>query len=649
MTLSKQLVVLICALVILLFAGSFAISVEYTRSYLNTQLASLARDAATTLGFKASDDMAGQDRAMVQVMTDAVFDGGDYSQVRITDMSGEVWVDRQASRELEGVPDWFVRWLPLETPLGEAAIMAGWRQAGVVQVRSNPAFAYQQLWQTARDSLMWFLACALLVMLVGLVTMRLMLRPLKEVEAQAEAICRREFPVVQRRPFTLEFRRVVEAMNRLSSRVKRMLDESEQLADKLRQQAFTDPVTGLANRRRFMDTLAHRVEDREHMGSGVLLLVQLNDFKAYNQQAGYAAGDTLLRRCAEVLQQVVPAGRRGLLAHTAGADFAMLIEQLDQAGARQLAATASRAVAGLYRELSLPSSDVAHVGGALFHGQTASEWLAEADLALRQAQRDGANAVQLLASEAAGGHAHGAAEWRRLLEQVLESGAWELARQPVFATADRSVLHEELFLRIPDPDRPGEQLSAGQFLPMAESVGLSANLDRAVLSRVMDEIDAGRHACRQAINLSPASLRDADFVAWLQAEMAARPVVAGQLIVEFPEYGASLAEGLGELVAALETLGVEVALDHFGSGFSSLAQVRALKAHYLKLDGSLVRSLESDSDARFFVQALTKIAHGLEMQVVADSVENAAVWDLLQELGVDGGRGYWLARPQVAP
>ena len=135
-------------------------------------------------------------------------------------------------------------------------------------------------------------------------------------------------------------------------------------------------------------------------------------------------------------------------------------------------------------------------------------------------------------------------------------------------------------------------------------------------------------------------------MAWLQQVLAAQPQVAERIILEFPEYGAGMAEGLAELVTRLNALGVEIALDHFGSGFSSLAQVRALKAHYLKLDGSLVRSLDGDSDARFFVQALTKIAHGLEMQVVADSVESATVWDVLQELGVDAGRGYWLARPE---
>lgn len=645
MTLSKQLVTLICVLVILLFAGNFMISLKDARGYLNDQLSSVAQDAAITLGFKISGATASEDRAMVEVMADTLFNSSAYALVRVY-RGNDIWVERVASRSLEGVPSWFTDSLPLETPLGQAAVMAGWTKVGEVQVRSNPDLAYRQLWASARNGLLWFAGCAVAVILLGVFALQWLLRPLKAVEAQAEAICNREFPVVQGRPFTLEFRRVVEAMNRLSSKVRRMLDESEQLADKLRLQAFSDPVTGLANRRCFMDTLNHRIDDPEHLGAGALLLLQLHDFKNYNQQAGYAAGDVLLRRCAEVLQDVLPDDRHVLLSHTAGADFAILIEQVDEQRARRIAEAASLAVAGLFGELLLGSADVAHIGGALYRGQSATEWLAEADMALRQAQRSGANAIHLLTTGERESVGRGAAQWRDLLEDVLAKDSWALVRQPVFATADKAVLHQELFLRIPDPDSPSEFLSAGQFLPMAESVGLAAALDRAVLSRVMSEISAGECMTPQAINLSPSSLRDTAFVDWLMNELRQRGDMAGCLILEFPEYGAGLAEGLAGLVAALDAIGVEVALDHFGSGFSSLAQVRALKAHYLKLDGALVRSLENDADARFFVQALTKIAHGLEMRVVADSVESSAVWGLLQGLGVDAGRGYWLARPE---
>lgn len=644
MTLTKQLAALICGLVLLLFAGNFVISLQETRGYLNKQLLSVAQDAAISLGFKISGPTAADDRAMVEVMTDALFNSSAYAEVRVY-RGSDLWVDRRASGKLEGVPEWFTAWLPLTAPLGDAEVMAGWNAVGRVEVRSNPDLAYRQMWASARDGLLWFAGCAFVVILLGVLTLRWLLRPLKAVEAQADAICNREFPIVAHRPFTVEFRRVVEAMNRLSAKVRRMLDESEHLADQLRRQAFTDPVTGLANRRRFMDTLNHRVDDPEHLGTGALLLLQLTDFKAYNQSAGYAAGDRLLKRCGEQLHAAMPDHCPVLVAHTAGADFAVLIEQSDEAEARKVAEAASQAVAGLYAELDLPSADVAHIGVALYQGQSATDWLADADMALRQAQRDGVNQVSVASKPVAGAVSRGAAEWRSLLSTVIAEGQWELVRQPVFATEDRVVLHEELFIRITDPDQADAQLSAGQFLPMAESVGLAQDLDRAVLRRVMDQIADGQHAVPQAINLSPSSLRCGAFVDWLQCELVSRGNLAGRLILEFPEYGATLAQGLSEFVAALDRLGVEVALDHFGSGFSSLAQIRALKAHYLKLDGALVRSLADDSDARFFVQALTKIAHGLDMQVVADSVESEPVWDSLQALGVDAGRGYWLARP----
>lgn len=644
MTLTKQLVALICGLVLLLFAGSFVISVSETRSYLASQLDSVAQDAATSLAFKLSGPEVSKDPVMAELMAGAMFDSGAYRLIAVYHGDQQV-VARQASEHLEGVPAWFTDWLPLTSPEKEAEISTGWQPVGKVKVSSNPDLAYRQLWQSARDALIWFAGTALVVILLGVLVLRWMLRPLKAVEAQADAICNRDFPVVPSRPFTLEFRRVVEAMNRLSRKVRGMLDEAEQQADRLRDQAFTDAVTGLANRRCFMDTLAHRVEDPERQGGGALLLVQLNDFKAYNQQAGYAAGDRLLLRCAERLTEAMPDHGRHLVAHTAGADFAVLVDLPGRAVAEQLAGRISQSVAGLYRELSLPSADVGHVGVALFAGQTTSEWLAEADMALRQAQRAGANAVHVASSGADRRAVRGAAEWGDLLRRVLAEDAWELVRQPVFATEDRRVLHEELFLRIPDPDHPGEQLPAGQFLPMAESLGLAADLDRAVLERVLGQVAAGERPVPQAINLSPASLAAPGFVDWLTGRVAAEGHLGGSLIVEFPEYGATMATGLADLVATLERHGVEVALDHFGSGFSSLAQVRSLKAHYLKLDGALVRGLADDSDARFFVQALSRIAHGLDMVVVADSVESEAVWDSLRDLGVDGGRGYWLARP----
>ncbi len=96
-------------------------------------------------------------------------------------------------------------------------------------------------------------------------------------------------------------------------------------------------------------------------------------------------------------------------------------------------------------------------------------------------------------------------------------------------------------------------------------------------------------------------------------------------------------------IERLAPLGVEFSLDHFGKGFSSFAAIRELKAHYLKVDGSYTRDLEVEGGNAFFLQAVTDIAQGLELTVIAESVESAASWERLESIGVDGGRGYWLA------
>ena len=134
---------------------------------------------------------------------------------------------------------------------------------------------------------------------------------------------------------------------------------------------------------------------------------------------------------------------------------------------------------------------------------------------------------------------------------------------------------------------------------------------------------------------------------WLAAMLVERRGVARRLVLELPEYGAALQlNRLGDWTQRLQPLGVEFALDHFGKGFSSFAYLRAAKLDYLKVDGSFVRALHEHDDNRFFLRTVADIAHSLDMRVIAEAVETEAEWLALQQLGIDGGRGYWLGRPE---
>ena len=651
MTLSRQLLVLIIVLLALVFAGTFYISVQNSRSYLETQLESHAQDAATSLGLSISPYLAEQDIATVTSMTDAIFDRGFYRMIRVQDMAGKPLVDRVQPVQFEEVPAWFVERFPLDTPVGEATIMGGWVQAGQVIVSSHPGYAYRQLWQNAVDTFWWFLVSALVVLLIVMSALRRVLKPLREVENQANAIFNREFPIIENLPKTLDLRRIVEAMNRMSGKVKQMLSELEKLAEGLRKQAHRHPVTALSNKRYFFDAVTNLLETPEECSCGVLALVQLKDFKAYNDQKGYQAGDELLKETAAALKKVVDTVPQGHLAHLTGADFALFIQDCSMNEGAKLGQALSTALAGLYGTGKLEEPDAGHIGMAYFEGtQNLSELISEADMALRVAQGEGANAWHLCTpDEITHNHVKGAADWRSCILDALENDRVVLQYQPVFSCADQQVLHHEVFVRFREENDRGESelLSAGLFMPQAESLGLTAEIDRAVISKVLNRLMYEQDMeHRYAINISPPSIQRSTFIHWLGQQLGEHSAVAHRLIFEMPEYGAvSQLDQVQQLIELVKLYGASFSLDHFGRSHSAFGYLKSIKADYLKIDVSYLRSLHENTDNQFFIQALADIAHGLEVKVIGEAIETEQAWKLLPELHVDGGQGYFLGRP----
>jgi diguanylate cyclase (GGDEF)-like protein len=648
MTLSRRLALLVILLMLLVFIGTFFTSVSNTRDYLQAQLESHAQDTATSLGLSISTSLAKGDQATVDSMSDAIFDRGYYRKLVVEDAEGKALKKLELPIVIDGVPSWFISAFPLETPVGEAAVMSGWTQAGRVLIQSHPGYAYIQLWDNAKDTAVWFFISALFVLILGMAVLRWLLKPLKRIEWQANSVCNREFPVLDNLPKTPDLRRIMEAMNRMTAKVQWMITELESLVSRLRQQAYQHPVTGLDNKRRFMDIVTDRIESEEGFMQGAFYLVQLKSFKEYNDRKGYQAGDELLCEVAQCLVEVTGSVPKHTLAHLTGADFGLLVEDCGLEESKELCQRVSAALANLYSTGLPDSPDVAHVGAAYFDGrQSLKELLSEADMALRSAQAQEANSWQLTAPENLDRRkVRAAGDWRIFIEEALGNDRISLLYQSVVGCPGRNPMHKEVFVRIPDSD--GELIPAGVFLPVAESVGLAAAIDKAVVQRLIDTLmDDTTISEVFAINLSLKSLSAEPFLEWLEQVFARHEYIARRLILELPEYGvvANLAQ-LKALIDRFARYGVKFSLDHFGRSFNSLAYLKSLKVDYLKVDGSYLRSLDENKDHQFFIQALAEIAHGLDIQIIAESVESEEVWELLDSLNVDGAQGYYIGRPE---
>ncbi|MGV3653647.1 MAG: bifunctional diguanylate cyclase/phosphodiesterase [Noviherbaspirillum sp.] len=642
MTLRRQLAAVIVGLFVLLFAGTMAITVNDTRDYLNAQLRTITQDTATSLGLSLSPALAAGDMAVVESMVNAVFDSGYYRRVAITGIDGKVLLERQPPSRIEGVPDWFRRLLPLETPRGEALVMAGWQQAGTVAVSANPGQAYLTLWRHGINAFWWFLGMMGVTGVLGTALLHLVLRPLRRVEQQALAICGRDYQVQETLPRTPELRRVVAAMNLMSGKIRDMFEEQGRTIERMRAEGYRDALTGLANRRDFDMRLAQMIESSEEVGPGALLFIELKDIKGLNARRGYQAGDEALR---EVARAIVDAcrqqgGEECFTARLAGGSFAVITTgAADEA--LLLGRNIAAALAGLHARGQYDSEEVCHVGIAPYRGHDAAAFLADADMALRAAQGAGPNAVYMQEGDATGARAIlPASGWGALLREAIAQRRFELHAQPVLAADHPEILQYETFLRIPDGE--GRLVAAGVFLPMARRAGLEGEIDRMVVSEVLARIASGRVGeAVMAVNLAPSSVQDPAFSEWLCAALSANPAAAARVAFEVAEYGVQHhLESLRALAQRVRALGATFGIDRFGRGFSSYAYLATLPIDYLKIDGGFVRGIGASQDNRFLVDSIVKIAHGLDLRVVAESVETEEEWTVLAELGVDGVQGY---------
>ena len=167
MTLYRQLGIFTLVLFFMLFTGTWLANLESTRSFLIDQLESHAQDTATSLGLSISQHNIDNDKPAIESMINAVFDRGYYRIIRYTDAQQNVLFDRVLDVSIENVPQWFISLIPLKTPEATANVMAGWHQAGSVFVKSHPGYAYKTLWENVVRMTLWFLICAIIVLVVG--------------------------------------------------------------------------------------------------------------------------------------------------------------------------------------------------------------------------------------------------------------------------------------------------------------------------------------------------------------------------------------------------------------------------------------------------------------------------------------------------
>jgi len=414
-----------------------------------------------------------------------------------------------------------------------------------------------------------------------------------------------------------------------------------------------DQLTGLANRHRFVAELDAEISRcAESDARSALFFVDLDQFKYVNDTCGHAAGDHLLQLAAQQLRYAVRP--EDFVARFGGDEFVVLIRDVSRNEAR----TAATKVLELMRGLKhVEREQVFHlqcsIGVALLHGNRSSshELIAQADIACRSAKAHGRNRVEVYS--AAGKQSEQIADdvtTMNRLRAALETDRFELLYQPLMHITTRTISHYETLLRLPTETGV---LRPESFLPAAFRFGLMADIDRWVLKRVVQalaELKPSMPDLKLSTNLSGFAFEDEGLAAYLRDVLKDHGISGDRLVLEITEQLAvRFAASTDKQITLLRDLGCQLAIDDFGSGYSSFGYLKRLPVDFLKIDGAFIKSLARDKVDQAMVRMVGEVARAAGIQTVAEYVNSAATFELLAKYGIDYAQGYYIGKPAGQP
>ena len=445
----------------------------------------------------------------------------------------------------------------------------------------------------------------------------------------------------------VDSRHWIAELHHLSDYFNRLLSTVQDYNNQLQELSVRDPLTNLYNRRKFEEFLKYEIIRAERHKHGFsVIMIDLDNFKYINDTFGHPIGDMVLKE----LTAMLAAGlRKGdVLARMGGDEFAIILPETESAKGLQVANKLHQTLAG--KDFELPVGKIRSTASFSLvsfpeDGKTEDEIYSAMDVVLYKAKTHGKNQVMTAESE----------EDRSMmtifkkgdfLRNAMNEDRIEAFLQPIIEVKTNEVMAYEVLVRI----RDGEAIiPAGEFIEVAEELGMAKELDREVFRKGLAhyaKISKTHPRAKFFFNLFPRSFNDLAWVRGIPDLVRSAGVPCESIVLEITEREAL--PNLTQVRAVLEELRlskISVALDDFGSGFSSFLYLKYLSIDYVKIEGSFVRQMVADDRDRIIVEQINSMAHKFGLKTVAEFVEDEETAKMLVEIGVDFAQGYYYGRP----
>lgn len=629
MSLSKQLLILISLILLIVFSVSFYLSMSNIRNYLEVESEVHVQDTATSLGLSLSPHMADEQDPILLTMMNAIFDMGYYREMRLVNVDGEELIKLTNPVQMEGVPDWLIKLLPIKTATAVSEISSGWNISGTLYVSSNPAYGYLKLYQQAKETLLYSLLIFIGAFVLLMLVLRLTLQPLKDIQKQANEISGGNFTTIKKLPWTREVRQVAQSMNGMSKKIGDTISRLNNRLDALSDSLKRDPLTRLFNQVTFSVDVKRALSAGT---SGYVLYTKFDDLADISKDQGNQQVDKLLRAFADLLSHSISG--KGEAYRLYGSEFALITQYTDVNSVTALAEQLKQDITQLGQEFGI--EDMVHTGIVYFDKTSEFDRLMPALIeAYEQARNIGHNAYFVKQDSLS---SMSEQDWRAAIIHAIDENTPEItftAEAYNYSGTDPVKVMQEAFTVVKDAS--GTPLSIGTFFSVAQEFGLAEDLDKMIVNKIIQRMEADRLTTPVTINLSMASVASTDFHRWLQARLEQTQLSNQLLVFSVTAYAAAKdIAAFDSFSGFVESLGGATLLKRYSSDIIPIDMLRELRIDYIRLARDLTHNILGNVSKPDFLELIQEVSSLIEVRVLAEAVEADEDFEIVKRTGIYG-------------
>lgn len=559
------------------------------------------------------------------------------SAAKAIDVEGNVFAKYERAPNIT-IPSWY---LQLDsTPAFDRKIPLA-NNEGYLLVTSDKSYIYSEITTILIKNAVIFCGLFFILSLYVLAVTKFAKRPIVNTIKKLNEISSHNFSPSQINAFTTDYRQLTNTVNDLTTSLASKFNDIAQQSERFKAEANKDTLTKLPNRSAFERHSRALLSDTSTGHEKELILVRLAQLSAINTKLGMLAGDNYVKSIADVLlHEAKRSCKSGFVFRLSGGDFALISEVMGRDERDLMLENMSKQFAN-----ATPLRDGSKaiwMGITRFTSQmTLQQVMESADSALIAAMKT--QKGWQFASEVS--QVHSNSKWRERLNYIVSQQYADILIQPVMNVERNAPAYYETFARFKDKDT-NDIIPMAQLIPASERLDLIPQVDKLVVSIVFKKLKVTSH--QVAVNISNASIANSEFRTWLVEELRLRETLCSRLIFEVEDAALIHHREVAEAFCRqLIQLGCRVTIEHFGDNFASLSGLRAIQPQFVKLSGRLTQGIHTNKDNQLFVSSLINIAKGLNINVIAEMVENEAESVALSKLDVEHQQGYYFAKPSL--